>query len=279
MNKSDFDFMAGIIKDSSGLVLGDDKLYLLESRLTPVAHKYKLESLDALVKTLRAAPRGPLLAEVVDAMTTNESFFFRDGKPFDAFRNRFLPEVLKRRESARSLRIWCAAASTGQEPYSLAMILLEEAAKLQGWNCQILGTDLSKEALARAESGLYTHFEVQRGLSIQRLVKFFEKQGDMWQVKPEVRKLVQYRNFNLLQDPRPLGTFDIVFCRNVLIYFDQPTKARVLKSIASVMDKDAVLLLGGAETVFGITDIFRAVPEHYGAYVVNVAAPAQRAVG
>lgn len=280
MNKVDFEFIATLIKQGSGLVLGPDKLYLLESRLVPVIHKYGLTSMDGLINALRTGPREPLLTDVIDAMTTNESFFFRDGKPFDAFRSKFLPEILERRAATRNLRIWCAAASTGQEPYSLAMILQEEAKKLEGWNIQILGTDLSNEALQRARSGLYTHFEVQRGLSIQRLIKFFVKQGELWQLKPEVQSMVQYRNFNLLHDPRSLGTFDVVFCRNVLIYFDQPTKTRVLDSIASVMDKDGVIILGGAETVFGISDSFRPVPDHFGVYGLNCDAPsAKRAVG
>jgi chemotaxis protein methyltransferase CheR len=279
MNKVDFEFIAGLIKQGSGLVLGPDKLYLLESRLGPVLHRHGLASLDDLITALRTLPREPLLTDVIDAMTTNESFFFRDGKPFDAFRTKFLPEILERRAATRDLRIWCAAASTGQEPYSLAMILQEEAKKLEGWNCQILATDLSNEALERARSGLYTHFEVQRGLSIQRLIRFFVKQGELWQLKPEVQNMVQYRKFNLLHDPRSLGTFDVVFCRNVLIYFDQPTKTRVLDSLATVMDKDGVIILGGAETVFGISDLFRAIPDHYGVYCLNTDAPlARRAI-
>jgi chemotaxis protein methyltransferase CheR len=279
MNKADFEFIAALIKDISGIVLGADKGYLLESRLGPVVHKYQLASLEALIQALRGAPRGPMLTDVIDAMTTNESFFFRDGKPFDAFRNKFLPEIIERRAATRTLRIWCAAASTGQEPYSLAMILREEAQKLEGWNCQILATDLCNEALQRAQSGVYTHFEVQRGLSIQRLLRFFDKQGELWQLKPDVRNMVQFTNFNLLRDPRSLGTFDVVFCRNVLIYFDQPTKTRVLDSLATVMDKDGILVLGGAETVFGITNSFRPVPDYYGVYSLAGDAPVKRAVG
>ena len=266
MNSTEFEFISGLIKDGSGLVLTPDKVYLLESRLGPVAHKYGHANLDALIGALRLTPRGQMLIDVVEAMTTNESFFFRDGKPFDMFRTKFLPEILARNEATRTLRIWCAAASTGQEPYSLAMLLQEEAKKLEGWNCQILATDISNEALERARSGIYTHFEVQRGLAIQRLIRFFEKQGELWQIKPDIRNMVQYRQFNLLHDPRPFGRFDVVFCRNVLIYFDQPTKTRVLNSISTVLDKDGILLLGGAETVFGISDVFRPVADHFGVY-------------
>ncbi len=279
MNKADFEFIAGLIKEGSGLVLSTDKGYLLESRLAPVAQRHGLSNLEKLVAALRLDRQGPLLPDVVEAMTTNESFFFRDGKPFDIFRSKFLPEILERRASVKSLRIWCAAASTGQEPYSMAMLLQEEAAKLQGWNIQILGTDLSNEALQRARSGIYTHFEVQRGLSIQRLIRFFEKQGELWQIKPDIRDMVQYRNFNLLQDPRPLGRFDVVFCRNVLIYFDQPTKARVLKSIATTMDRDGILVLGGAETVFGVSNAFRPIADHYGVYAVATEPMVKSAVG
>jgi chemotaxis protein methyltransferase CheR len=266
MNKADFEFISGLLKDGSGLVLTMDKGYLLESRLGPVAHKYGLANLEALIGALRLTPRGQMFTDVVEAMTTNESFFFRDNKPFDTFRTKFLPEILARRADTRTLRIWCAAASTGQEPYSLAMLLTEEAKKLEGWNIQILATDISNEALERARAGIYTHFEVQRGLAIQRLIRFFEKQGELWQIKPEIRNMVQYRQFNLLNDPRPLGRFDVVFCRNVLIYFDQPTKTRVLNSLSTVIDKDGIMLLGGAETVFGISDAFRPITDHFGVY-------------
>ncbi len=278
MNSADFEFISSLIKGGSGLVLTADKGYLLESRLGPVAHKYGHANLDALIAALRLTPRGQMLTDVVEAMTTNESFFFRDGKPFDMFRNKFLPDILARNAVSKTLRIWCAAASTGQEPYSLAMLLTEEASKLQGWNCQILATDISNEALDRARSGIYTHFEVQRGLAIQRLIKFFEKQGELWQIKPEIRNMVQYRQFNLLHDPRPFGRFDVVFCRNVLIYFDQPTKTQVLNSISTVMDKDAVLLLGGAETVFGISDVFKPVADHFGVYSLAANESLKRAV-
>jgi chemotaxis protein methyltransferase CheR len=277
MNSSDFELISGLIKNGSGLVLTADKGYLLESRLGPVAHKYGHANLDALIAALRLSPRGQMLTDVVEAMTTNESFFFRDGKPFDMFRTKFLPEILERNAATRTLRIWCAAASTGQEPYSLAMLLTEEAKKLEGWNCQILATDLSNEALDRARSGIYTHFEVQRGLAIQRLIKFFEKQGELWQIKPDIRNMVQYRQFNLLHDPRPFGRFDVVFCRNVLIYFDQPTKTQVLNSISTVMDKDGILLLGGAETVFGISDMFKPVADHFGVYTLASAEPMKKA--
>ena len=268
MNQPDFDYLSKLIKDGSGLVLTMEKVYLVESRLMPVARKHGLETLEGLVASLRKTPKGPLLTEVLEAMTTNESFFFRDGKPFETFRKVFLPEIIKRRATTKTLRIWCAAASTGQEPYSLAMLLQEEAKQLEGWNCSILGTDLSEEVLDRAKSGIYTHFEVQRGLAITQLIKFFEKQGELWQIKPDIRKMVKYQKFNLLDDPKSLGQFDVVFCRNVLIYFDVPTKGEVLAKIAKVMDKDGVLMMGAAETVTGISNAFRPVAGHFGSYAL-----------
>lgn len=268
MNQTDFDYISGLIKVGSGLVLTMEKVYLLESRLMPVARKHGLETLEALIAALRKAPKGLLLTEVLEAMTTNESFFFRDGKPFETFRKVFLPEIIKRRAATKTLRIWCAAASTGQEPYSLAMLLQEEAKQLVGWNCTILGTDLSEEVLDRAKNGIYTHFEVQRGLAITQLIKFFDKQGELWQIKPDIRKMVKYQKFNLLYDPTSLGQFDVVYCRNVLIYFDVATKGQVLGKIAKVMDKDGVLMLGAAETVMGISEAFRPVAGHYGAYSI-----------
>jgi chemotaxis protein methyltransferase CheR len=266
MNAADYDLVANLLKAESGITLSKDKTYLLDSRLTPVARKHGYAGIDALIGALRGSARAKVLPDIVEAMTTNESFFFRDTKPFDLFKNRVLPELLRTRAQTRTLRIWCAAASTGQEPYSLAMVLHEEAAKLAGWNCEIVATDISTEALAKAQSGLYTQFEVQRGLSIQRLVAYFEKRDAMWQLKPLIRDKVKFRHFNLLQNPRALGTFDVVFCRNVLIYFDQPTKAQVLGQIAGAMRQDGVLFLGGAETVFGISSAFRPMRDQHGIY-------------
>lgn len=266
MKSEDFEFIAALLKERSGLVLSSDKTYLLESRLIPVARKRGLKGLDDLVDTIRRTHPEPLIRDVTDAMTTNESFFFRDTKPFDLFRDNVLPHLLAGRADKKFFRIWCAAASTGQEPYSLAIILREQAAKLVGWKYEIIGTDLSREVLERAKSGLYSQFEVQRGLPIQFLVKYFEKKEDQWQIKPEIRGMVQYRELNLLHDLKPLGTFDVVFCRNVLIYFDQPTKGRILENISKLMPQDGMLFLGGAETVLGISDKFKPLPGHRGVY-------------
>ncbi len=268
MKPEDFNFFTKYIYDQTGLVLGPDKMYLIESRLSPLARKYGVPTIDALVGQLRTSKTADLQRDIVDAMMTNESFFFRDGKPFDQFRQLVLPGLLQSRAAKKSIRIWCAAASTGQEPYTLAMIVKEEAAKLAGWRVEIVGTDISHEALERAKSGVYTQFEVQRGLPIQLLVKYFKQQGDKWQIAPEIRSAVQYRSFNLLTDFASLGAFDVIFCRNVLIYFDQKTKGTILDRMARLLPADGLLYLGGAETVLGVTERFQPMPGQRGIYQV-----------
>ncbi len=278
MRPDDFDVIAKILKERSGLVITPDKAYLLESRLTPVARKRGLKGLDELLSSLRTAGED-LLREVTEAMTTNESFFFRDIKPFDQFRSIVLPQLLQSRAARKSFRIWSAACSSGQEAYSLAMVLKEEAARLPGWKIEIVGTDISHEMLDKAKAGLYSQFEVQRGLPIQLLVKYFKKNTEMWQIDSSIRAMVQFREFNLLHDLKPLGQFDVVFCRNVLIYFDQPTKSRVLENVSRVMPDDGLLYLGGAETVLGISDRFKPIPEQRGIYGLNRGAAAAKGVG
>jgi len=276
MTVTDFEFICQILRERSGLVLTNDKAYLLESRLLPVARKWKLATFDDLVRVIRTKMDEAVVRDVVEAMTTNESFFFRDTKPFDQFKALVLPALLKSRAASRTIRIWSAACSSGQEPYSLAMILSESAAQLNGWKIEIVGTDLSTEILNRAKEGMYSQFEVQRGLPITMLVKNFAQIGDRWQINAKIRGMVQYKEFNLLQDPMPLGRFDVVFCRNVLIYFDQPTKTRVLNSVAKLMPEDGFLFLGGAETVLGITDKFQMVPGQRGVYGVASASGARQ---
>jgi chemotaxis protein methyltransferase CheR len=268
MKPDDFDFVSRLIKSKSGLVLSQDKTYLLESRLMPIARKRGLKDLTELIGTLRGGDRN-LVEEVVDAMTTNESFFFRDTKPFDQFRHVVLPHMIKARAAKKHLRIWCAAASSGQEPYSLAMILDEFKSQLAGWRIDIIGTDISREILTKARAGLYSQFEVQRGLPIALLVKYFQKKEDQWQISADIRSKVQYKEFNLLEDFRPLGQFDVVYCRNVLIYFDQPTKSDVLTRVSALMPDDGFLFLGGAETVLGISDKFKPLARQRGIYQLN----------
>jgi chemotaxis protein methyltransferase CheR len=268
MRGEDFDFVARLLKERSGLVLTRDKAYLLESRLLPVARRHEIETLDALVAALRARPpASPLARDVIEAMTTNESFFFRDTKPFDQFRTFVLPQLLATRAATRTLRIWSAACSSGQEPYSLAMILDQEKTRLANWRVEILATDLSTEILDKAKAGSYTQFEVQRGLPIQLLLKYFKQHGDRWEIDAALRSAVQFRLFNLLDDPASLGRFDVIFCRNVLIYFDQPTKSAILERLARILAPDGFLYLGGAETVLGLTDKLQPAPDNRGIYV------------
>ncbi len=266
MNVEDFNLLAKLIKDKSGLTLTKDKAYLLESRLLPVARKWNLKNLDELVMRLRSRLEQGLVRDVVEAMTTNESFFFRDIKPFDQFKQVVLPYLLQARANTRTIKIWSAACSSGQEPYTLAMLLKEEKARLAGWTVDIMATDLSTEILAKAQAGLYTQFEVQRGLPIQMLVKYFKQTGDRWQIDSSIRDMVRYRPFNLLDDMVTLGQFDVIFCRNVLIYFDQPTKQVVLERMARQLTGDGFLYLGGAETVVGITDKFQPMTNNRGIY-------------
>ena len=271
MSPQDFEFVAELLKQRSGLTIGPDKAYLLESRLNPVARKHAFGSLTDLIRGLRLRGDQTLTRDVVEAMTTNESFFFRDTKPFEQFRRLVLPHLLEKRAAKRSFRIWSAACSSGQEAYSLSMILKEFEAKLAGWRVELIATDLSTEILDKAREGLYSQFEVQRGLPVQLLVKHFAQEGDRWRISPEIRRMVTYRTFNLLDDPAPLGQFDVVFLRNVLIYFDQPTKTKVLDRVARQMAPDGFLYLGGAETVLGISDKFQVFPGERGIYSLSSA--------
>ncbi|MBK8160573.1 MAG: protein-glutamate O-methyltransferase [Rhodospirillaceae bacterium] len=279
MTITDFDFICQILKTRSGLLLTNDKAYLLESRLLPVARKWKLATFDDLVRLIRTKNDEAVIRDVVEAMTTNESFFFRDTKPFDQFKQICLPALIKARASSKSIRIWSAACSSGQEGYSLAMILSEMGAQLAGWKIEIVGTDLSGEILQRAKDGLYSQFEVQRGLPIPLLVKYIQQTGDRWKISDAIRSKVQFREWNLLNDPSPLGKFDIVFCRNVLIYFDQPTKTKVLAGIAKQMPEDGYLFLGGAETVLGISDKFQLLAGQRGIYGLTGGIKAPTAFG
>jgi chemotaxis protein methyltransferase CheR len=268
MKPEDFELFSMLVKQRSGLVLTPEKAYLLESRLFPVARKHSIKSLEDMAQVIRAKREEALMADITEAMTTNESFFFRDLKPFTLFQKILLPRLLVARAAKRQIRIWSAAASSGQEAYSLAMICVEEAAKLQGWKIDIIGTDLSREMVTRAKAGIYSQFEVQRGLPVTHLVKYFQQiAGDKWQIKENIRQMVQFREGNLLTDFGVDGSFDIVYCRNVLIYFDAATKTRVLSAISQVMPSDGFLILGGAETVLGISDKFKVITGEHGLYV------------
>ena len=277
MQADSFRVLQALLKERSGLVVTPEKAYLLESRLMPVARKWTVKGLEDLVALVRDKGDETLLRDITEAMTTNETSFFRDVRPFEQFRSVVLPALLQRRAQEKHLRIWCAGSSTGQEPYSLAMILQEERARLQDWRVELIGTDLSADSLARAAAGRYTQFEGQRGLPITYLVKYFTQAGDKWELADDIRRMVEFRPFNLLDDPAPLGRFDVVFCRNVLDYFDRTDRAGTLERIAGLLPADGVLYLGDGETVFGITERFVPVEGHRGLFQPHVAGDARPA--
>lgn len=269
MTPQQFDFLRNMLKERSGLVLGEDKRYLVESRLNPVVKRNNLGDIGTLVEKIVRSGSEALRGEVTEAMTVNESFFFRDKVPFKNFEEVMVPHLRKERASQRKIRIWSAAASTGQEAYSLSINTREQPDKMAGWKIEIIGTDLSSEVLEKAKSGLYSQFEVQRGMPAPLLVKYFKQVGTMWQIDSAVRAMVQFRTFNLLDDYRQLGTFDIVFCRNVLIYFDAETKGKILERVAKQLAPDGFLVLGAAETIVGLTSSFRPIPDRRGLYQLS----------
>jgi chemotaxis protein methyltransferase CheR len=274
LSSAAFDTLAALLKSQSGLIIGTDKLYLLETRLSAILKREKLADMNQLAERLKRSGSDPLARDVVEAMTTNESFFFRDDKPFTHFKAQALPRLVAARPAGSTIRVWSAASSSGQEAYSLAMIVAESRALLGDRKVEIVGTDIARDQLARAREGLYSQFEVQRGLPVQLLMRYFRKEDTAWRLNETIRAMVQFREFNLLSDLRSLGRFDIVFCRNVLIYFDQPTKSRVLGAIAGIMPADGILYLGGAETVLGITGRFAPLPAERGVYGVTGAGSA-----
>jgi len=259
----EYTFLADLLKRHSGLSLGPGKEYLIESRLPPVAVTYGHADVTALIVALRRGAPAAVVKHVCDAMTTNETLFFRDSKPFVALEKEILPAVAKRaREQNRPVRIWCAASSTGQEPYSVAMIVAQCERELGGAKVEIIATDFSAAALARAKAGVYNQFEVQRGLPVTLLMKYFAPVAEGFEIKAEIRSRVQYQEINLL-DPYPAyWQFDIIFCRNVLIYFDVPTKKDVIDRMARTLVRGGSMFLGGTESTLGITDSVQRVPNH-----------------
>ena len=270
MTPQDFEFLRSMLKERSGLILTEEKQYLLECRLMPVARECGLDSLTELVRALREPAADELVVKVTEAMTINESLFFRDKSPFENFTQLMLPALAASRAPMKKLRIWCAAASTGQEPYSLSMTIKENSDKIPGWDVELIGTDLSSEVLEKARAGLYSQFEVQRGLPIQMLVKYFNQVGSMWQIDAAIRAMVDYRQLNLLKNFEHLGSFDIIFCRNVLIYFDAETKKDIFERLARQLQPDGYLVLGAAETVIGHSAHFTPAEGVRGVYVKSV---------
>lgn len=270
MEKRFFDYVASMLYEQSGLVLPENKAYLLESRLQPVARANGYETVEALLEHLHTTHDVGLPHQIVQLMTTNETMFFRDQKPFDRLRNIVLPALQQDYPERQHIRIWSAACSTGQEPYSLAITMQEMQTKFPGLTFEIVATDLCETALDKARSGIYTQFEVQRGMPIQLLIKYFDQlDSNQWRVKEPLKRNITYKSHNLLHDCSQIGRFDIVFCRNVLIYFDQKTKTAVLDRIATTLQKPGYLIMGSAETVLGLTERFSMLEETHGVYILN----------
>ena len=257
LSSNNYAVLQRYIHAESGIVIQDDKRYLLEARLLPIVREHSIESLDALAIRLAAKPAGLLAQQVLEAMTTNETLFFRDPAMFDALRLYVLPALIANSSASRKLKIWSAASSTGQEAYSVAMLLLEMG--MSGKNVDILGTDLSTQVLERARAGRYAQFDVNRGLPTSYLRKYFVRSGPDWQLEEQVRSMVRFQSTNLRRNFRSLGTFDLILCRNVLIYFDPPTKTKIVESMRQLLAPGAMLILGCAETVLNIHGGFKRV--------------------
>jgi chemotaxis protein methyltransferase CheR len=263
---TDIEAFRKLVLERSGLSLGADKDYLLQSRLTPLMREEGLATLDALFARIRLDPRGRLAQRGIDAMATHESYFFRDATPFDQLRDVLLPALVARRGGARRLRVWSAACSSGQEPYSLAMLVLEERRLMPDWSVEIVATDMSAPILDRARRGLYSDFEVARGLSDERRSRWLRRDGADWSIAPEVRCMVQFRPHNLMDGTAGMGRFDLIFCRNVLIYFEQGQKRWALARLAEALEPDGALVLGSAETVVGLDSAFEPMTGLRGAF-------------
>lgn len=266
MRPDAFDRLGALLLRRSGHVLGSDKLYLVQARLRPILTRACIPDLEQLVDRICAEPSGRLSDEVVEAMTTNETLFFRDQHPFADLAEQVLPRLIAARPKGTTLRFWSAAASFGQEAYTMAMVATELRWMIGERRVEILATDIAESALKRGRTGLYTEFEVQRGLSPSRCAAHFHRVGTDWQVNDSLRAMVEFRQFNLLADMRGLGRFDVIFCRNVLIYFDQPTKSRVLSAIAGQLASDGVVYLGGSETLLGLDVGLRKMDRGRGGY-------------
>ncbi len=267
LSASDFDYVRALVQRRSAIVLESEKIYLAEARLVGLARREGFDSPTHLVSHLRSAPNAELHHRVVEAMTTNETSFFRDVQPFEALKKVVLPELIGRRAVERQLNVWCAACSTGQEPVTIALVLREHFPALLNWRVRILATDLSTVILERARRGRYSQMEVNRGMPAALLVKYFDKVGLDWQLKEPVRKLIEYGPLNLIEPWPHLPSLDVVFLRNVLIYFDVETKKRILEKVRRVLRADGALFLGGAETTFNLDDAFERIDfERGGAY-------------
>ena len=248
------------LRDASGLAVESDKRYFIEARLRPVLRAAGLEGLDDLALALQRDRFSELARTVVETLTINETSFFRDRSLFAALADRLLPQLLAARAETRRLRIWCAGCSTGQEPYSIAMVVEEALRQHPGWRVEILATDLSRAVIEQAQRGAYSQFEVQRGLPVTLLLRHFTRKGDVWQVNDALRARIGFRAQNLMSIPHDAASFDLVFCRNVLFYLEIERKRAVLQRLAEVVAKDGMLVLGGAERIADLCPQLQADP-------------------
>lgn len=257
----DFNYLADLVRNFTGIDLSPNKMYLFESRLLPIAQSEGLGSLEELVARLQVEPihSSSLHQKIAEAMTTNETSFFRDAHPFEILKQTVIPEFLVKRKPERSLNIWCAACSTGQEPYSVAMLIQEHFPELMSWSLRILATDIAPTILARAKKGCYRQIEINRGLPVQLLAKNFEKNGNEWRIKECLRNMIETRLLNLIEPWPVIPAMDIIFIRNVLIYFDIETKKNILAKLRGLLRPDGYLFLGGAETTLNLDDAYERV--------------------
>ncbi|HEX5666420.1 MAG TPA: protein-glutamate O-methyltransferase CheR [Hyphomicrobium sp.] len=267
MDDSDLAFLQGFLARTSGMALWSEKRYLADARLEPLAKRLGLEGLPALIAKLKRRNDPALDQMVMAAMTTNDTSFFRDRKPFEQFETVMLPALIARRAATRRLRIWCSAVSSGQEAYSLAMMLADHAQDLEGWRIDLVGTDLSKDVLATAAQGRYTHFEVQRGVPVRLLLQHFRPEGTEWQISDAIRRAVDFRILNLNDEYPAVGPFDVIFCRNVLLYFEQSRRGDALDRVVTQLADDGFLVLGATESLIGLTAKVASDPDNRGIYM------------
>jgi chemotaxis protein methyltransferase CheR len=266
MTDQDFDFIRKLLQERSAIVLDAGKRYLVEARLAPLVRQLSLQSISELVGQLRSRAANGLQSQIVEAMVTTETSFFRDHHPFESLRKAVIPDLVRRRSGERRLNIWCAATASGQEPYSVALLLREYFSELASWRITLLASDLSKEMLARTREGRYSQLEVNRGLPAPLLVKYFHQEGATWQLSADVRRLVELQEINLAQPWPYLPRMDLVLLRNVMIYFNVETKKSILGRLARLLKPDGYLLLGGAETTVNLSSSFRRVEELKGGF-------------
>jgi len=266
ISDAEFHYIKDFIYQQAAIDLEPGKAYLVEARLQPIARREGFASLSEMIAKLRAQPANGLNWLVVEAMTTNETYFFRDIHPFELLKTKVLPELIKRRAAQRQINIWCAAASSGQEPYSIMMLLREHFPELSTWKINFTATDISNQMLNRCREGFYSQLEVNRGLPATLLVKYFEKISTEWKIRDDLRRAIDFRQLNLAQPWPALATMDIVFIRNVLIYFDVATKKPILARVRKLMSPDGYMFLGGAETTLNLDESFKRVQVNNSAY-------------